>query len=69
MSRGFCDYTLEWLWIFDWAVRVTRQRTVRLVFSDWTGSFVVVLVRKYSGLHIEKGQSCLEMGERLGVVL
>ena len=28
--------------------------------------FVVILVRKAPGLHIEKSQSCLEMGERVG---
>ena len=51
---------------FDWSGRVTWQRTGRLIFSDWTGSFVAVLVRKVSGLHIKKGQSCLEMGEQVG---
>ena len=66
MPRGFCDYTLKRLWSFDWLGTVTWQRTGGLVFSDWTDKFVAVLVRKASGLHIEKSQNCLEMGERVG---
>ena len=38
----------------------------RLVFSDWTDRFVAILVRKVSGLHIEKRRIGLEMREQVG---
>ena len=42
------------------------QRTGTLVFSNWMGRFVAILVRNVPGPQIKKSQNCLEIGEWVG---